>query len=164
MGDGRAMSASTSSSARSCAPVSSKGRQRRAASVSPCSVRRTPTTSSSLRGILSPPHTRTRIGFRRRAVLQKFHFPLTYSRLGGRSSALRSARLPDNLIGSPINYANRLIGSPITSQSTGQEQAVWPTSEAGAAQRSTAEHRGAAGRAGGTHCVSARRLGFMIWI
>ena len=34
------------------------------------------------------------------------------------SSALRSARLPVNLIGSPINYANRLIGSPITSQST----------------------------------------------
>ena len=33
--------------------------------------------------------------------------------------ALRSARLPGNLIGSPINYANRLIGSPITSQSTG---------------------------------------------
>ena len=33
-------------------------------------------------------------------------------------SALRSARLPVNLIGSPINYANRLIGSPITSQST----------------------------------------------
>ena len=37
----------------------------------------------------------------------------------GTSSALRSARLPVNLIGSPINYANRLIGSPITSQSTG---------------------------------------------
>ena len=35
------------------------------------------------------------------------------------SSALRSARLPVNLIGSPISYANRLIGSPITSQSTG---------------------------------------------
>jgi hypothetical protein len=34
-------------------------------------------------------------------------------------SILRSARLPVNLIGSPINYANRLIGSPITSQSTG---------------------------------------------
>jgi O-phospho-L-seryl-tRNASec:L-selenocysteinyl-tRNA synthase len=33
-------------------------------------------------------------------------------------SALRSARLLVNLIGSPINYANRLIGSPITSQST----------------------------------------------
>jgi hypothetical protein len=33
-------------------------------------------------------------------------------------SAFRSARLPVNLIGSPINYANRLIGSPITSQST----------------------------------------------
>ena len=33
-------------------------------------------------------------------------------------SALRSARLPVNLIGSPINYANRLIGYPITSQST----------------------------------------------
>jgi hypothetical protein len=29
-------------------------------------------------------------------------------------SALRSARLPVSLIGSPINYANRLIGSPIT--------------------------------------------------
>ena len=35
-----------------------------------------------------------------------------------RLSALRSARLPVNLIGSPINYTNRLIGSPITSQST----------------------------------------------
>jgi hypothetical protein len=34
-------------------------------------------------------------------------------------SALRSARFPVNLIGAPINYANRLIGSPITSQSTG---------------------------------------------
>jgi hypothetical protein len=33
-------------------------------------------------------------------------------------SALRSARLPLTLIGSPINYVNRLIGSPITSQST----------------------------------------------
>ena len=33
-------------------------------------------------------------------------------------SALQSARLPVNLIGSPINYANRLIGSPINSQST----------------------------------------------
>ena len=33
-------------------------------------------------------------------------------------SALRSARLPVNLIGSPISYANRLIDSPITSQST----------------------------------------------
>ena len=30
-------------------------------------------------------------------------------------SALRSARLPVNLIGSPINYANRLIGSPVSS-------------------------------------------------
>ncbi len=35
-------------------------------------------------------------------------------------SALRSARLPVNLIGYPINYVNRLIGSPITSQSTGR--------------------------------------------
>ena len=35
------------------------------------------------------------------------------------SSALRSARLPVNLIGSPISYASRLIGSPITAQSTG---------------------------------------------
>ena len=34
------------------------------------------------------------------------------------ASALRSARLPVNLIGSPVNYADRLIGSPITSQST----------------------------------------------
>jgi hypothetical protein len=33
-------------------------------------------------------------------------------------SALRSARLTVNVIGSPINYANRSIGSPITSQST----------------------------------------------
>ena len=32
-------------------------------------------------------------------------------------SALRSAHLPVNLIGAPINYANGLIGSPITSQS-----------------------------------------------
>jgi hypothetical protein len=32
-------------------------------------------------------------------------------------SALQSARLPVNLIGSPINYANRLIGASITSQS-----------------------------------------------
>jgi pentatricopeptide repeat protein len=31
------------------------------------------------------------------------------------------AGLPVNLIGSPINYANHLIGSPITSQSTGRE-------------------------------------------
>jgi hypothetical protein len=37
-----------------------------------------------------------------------------------RASALRSARLPVNLIGSPINYADRLIGCPITSQSTAQ--------------------------------------------
>ena len=35
-----------------------------------------------------------------------------------RASALRSARLPVNLIGSPIDYANRLIGSPITTQSS----------------------------------------------
>ena len=35
-----------------------------------------------------------------------------------RHSALRNARVP--VIGSPINYANRLIGSPITSQSTGE--------------------------------------------
>ena len=34
------------------------------------------------------------------------------------ASALLSARVPVNLIGSPINYANRLIGSLITSQST----------------------------------------------
>jgi hypothetical protein len=33
-------------------------------------------------------------------------------------SALRSARSPVYLIGSPINYANRLMSSPITSQST----------------------------------------------
>ena len=33
-------------------------------------------------------------------------------------SALRSARIPVNLTGSPISYANRLFGSPITSQST----------------------------------------------
>ena len=33
-------------------------------------------------------------------------------------SVLRSARLPVTLIGSPINYANCLIGTPITSQST----------------------------------------------
>jgi hypothetical protein len=33
-------------------------------------------------------------------------------------SVLRSARLPVNLTGSPINYANRLIRSLITSQST----------------------------------------------
>ena len=41
-------------------------------------------------------------------------------------SALRSARLAVNLIGCPINYANRLIGSSITSQST--EQPCTPTS------------------------------------
>ena len=35
---------------------------------------------------------------------------------------MRSARLPVNLIGTPINYANRLIGSPITSQSTARAQ------------------------------------------
>ena len=34
------------------------------------------------------------------------------------ASALRSARFPVNLIGSPINHANRLIGSSIISQST----------------------------------------------
>ena len=39
---------------------------------------------------------------------------------GSGVSALRTARLPVNLIGSPISYANRLIGSPITSQSTAQ--------------------------------------------
>jgi hypothetical protein len=35
----------------------------------------------------------------------------------------------NRLIGSPINYANRLIGSPIISQSTGvapAEAARWP--------------------------------------
>ena len=41
----------------------------------------------------------------------------------GRSSAVLSARLPVNLIGSPIIYANCLIGSPITLQSTGQVHA-----------------------------------------
>ena len=45
-------------------------------------------------------------------------------------SAFRSARLPVNLIGSPINYANRLIGSPITSQSTGCAQACGQHSRA----------------------------------
>ena len=39
-------------------------------------------------------------------------------RTGVTGGALRSVRLPVNLIGSPINYANRMIGSPITSQST----------------------------------------------
>ena len=43
---------------------------------------------------------------------------------GRRRSALRSARLPVNLIGSPISYANRLIGSSITSQSTAQAGAA----------------------------------------
>lgn len=33
-------------------------------------------------------------------------------------SALRSARLPVNLIGSPLIFASRVIGSPINSQST----------------------------------------------
>ena len=42
--------------------------------------------------------------------------------------ALRCARLPVNLIGFPINYANRLIGYPITSQSAAL------TRRAGAAQ------------------------------
>ena len=46
------------------------------------------------------------------------HAYRVYAMCGSRS-ALRSARLPVNLIGSPINYVNRLIGSPITSQSTG---------------------------------------------
>jgi hypothetical protein len=41
----------------------------------------------------------------------------------GTASALRSAPLPVNLIGSPTNYANRLIGSPITSQSAGYRTA-----------------------------------------
>ena len=36
-------------------------------------------------------------------------------------SALRSARLPVKLIGSPINSAKRLIGSPITLQSMVQQ-------------------------------------------
>lgn len=36
-----------------------------------------------------------------------------------RCSAFRSARLPVNLIGSPVNHANRLFESSITSQSTG---------------------------------------------
>ena len=36
---------------------------------------------------------------------------------------MRSARLPVNSIGSPINYANRSIGSPITSQSTADSPA-----------------------------------------
>ena len=36
-----------------------------------------------------------------------------------RDRALRSAHLPVSLIGSPINFANRLIRSSITSQSTG---------------------------------------------
>ena len=43
---------------------------------------------------------------------------------GGAASALRSARLRVNSIGFPINYANRLIGSPITLQSTGCSPAV----------------------------------------
>ena len=48
-------------------------------------------------------------------------FTFTRVRLpGGGPSALQSARLPVNLIGSSINYANRLIGPPINSQSTGQ--------------------------------------------
>ena len=42
------------------------------------------------------------------------------ARIMPRPSALRSGRLPVNLIGSPINYANRSIGSPITSQSTAE--------------------------------------------
>ena len=38
------------------------------------------------------------------------------AQLGGvvQGSALRGARLPVNLISSPVNYANILIGSPIT--------------------------------------------------
>ena len=63
------------------------------------------------------------------------------------TSALSSARLPVNLIGSPINYANRLSGSPInyanrlsgspiTSQSTGADQpACAPRPTGGAEQR-----------------------------
>ena len=41
------------------------------------------------------------------------------------SSALRAC-LPDNLIGSPINYVNRLIGFPITSQSTDSQYMLVP--------------------------------------
>ena len=46
--------------------------------------------------------------------------PAVVSQVCANQCFVRSARLPVNLIGSPINYANRLIGSPITSQSTGQ--------------------------------------------
>jgi hypothetical protein len=49
---------------------------------------------------------------------------LKASRYAVWTGALRSARLPVNLIGSPIKYTNRLIGSPITSQSTGLDQAL----------------------------------------
>ena len=57
---------------------------------------------------------------------------------------MRSARLPVNLIGSPINCANRLIVSPITSQNTAQEDsgqwhALQERLEAAAAAREAAE-------------------------
>ena len=51
--------------------------------------------------------------------------PLTSNMHTG--SALRSARFPVNLIGSPISYANRLIGSPITSHlQSGSAPVRWP--------------------------------------
>ena len=56
------------------------------------------------------------------------------------SSAVRSARLPVNLIGSPINYANHLIGSPITSQSTALQAAIL-CNAAGWADPATTAHQ-----------------------
>jgi hypothetical protein len=50
----------------------------------------------------------------------------TVQTLSAQVSALPSVRFPVNLIGSPINCANRLIGSPITSQSTGSGACQFP--------------------------------------
>ena len=49
------------------------------------------------------------------------------ARRQGPTSALRSARSPVNLTSSPIHYANRLIGSPITPQSTGPDPEPVPS-------------------------------------
>ena len=64
-------------------------------------------------------HTGTGVGLRSSRDDAKCDTPKCRLLIESRAvSALRSARLPVNLIGSPINYANRLIGSLIISQST----------------------------------------------
>ena len=65
---------------------------------------------SECSGWLGPAGAPRPVGFIRNAFKRKNLNPMR------RRSDLRSARLPVNLIGSPVNYANRLIGSPITSQ------------------------------------------------